>query len=172
MEILKENDKKLLELAKSAIKERNGYTICFIGINFFDELSKEIKSKLVDTLIRIKSAKYIYRFASQVKEAPMNRLAVGIAATRDVEYIEMFAKLEGAPVEYLAGVVAKIGSAQDIYRFAMNVDNAPKEKLAKAICKQGTAFDIETYAYDVMHVPAEEFMKEYNVNFDIEAEIE
>lgn len=172
MEIKIENDKKIQELAKEAIKERNPYTICFLGINFIDELSKEIKNKMVETLIRTKSAKYIYRFASQVKDAPMNRLAVGIVETKDVEYIEMFAQIEGAPVDYLAGSIAKIGTAQDIYRFAMSVSKAPKEKLAKAICKKGSTTDIEAYAYDVMHVPTEVFMKEYKVNDDIEPEIE
>ena len=148
-------NQEVKNLALEAIKYKNAKMICIIGYNFSEDLDEKIIDKMASTLNEIGEAKYIHRFATQVENAPIYKLAKGIINTKNVEYITLFAQIKGAPVEELADSVAKYGDAQAIYNFAMTVENVPKDKLTKVICKKGSKLDIEAYSYDVLHTSPE-----------------
>lgn len=155
-------DEKIQGLALQAIETENGELINIIADNFIDDLDDKTINKMINTLLKIGKANYIYDFACAVKTASVNKLAVGVAKTGDAFYIVEYAKnIKNAPVQYLADAIIKTKDAQGIYNFATEVEGAPIDKLAKAILKTNSYAEIEAFSYDVLQTSVENFGKMY-----------
>lgn len=157
----KDLKKDIERVAVEAIEAKSAKMICLVAYNFAEELDEKIICKMAETLIEIGEAENIYSFATQVKNAPIKKLAEGIIATKDADYIEMFARIKGAPIDILADAIIELRNAQAIYSFALNVKGAPKKKMAKAILKVGKEEDWEAYALDIMHTSVVDLIIDY-----------
>ena len=103
--------------------------------------------KLVTAIIESGNAEYIYKFAKDIKNAPIDILADAIIKTGNAEYIYKFASdIYNAPVKKLVDAVIKTGSANNIYLFARFVENAPIVKLVDAICETRDTYYILEFA--------------------------
>ena len=106
--------------------------------------------KLADAVIAAQNAKYIYRFAWDVKDAPINKLADAVIAAQNAEYIYEFARnVKDAPINKLADAIVATQNAEYIYKFAGSVCVAPKDQLADAIAATQNAEYIYKFAHDL-----------------------
>lgn len=169
-EIIKEKEELesgLQEIISKAIASKKA-NIIYIVADLIADLGEEAES-LVDALIETGNAKYMCIYASQIKGAPVMKLAKEVVETKNYRYFTEFAlSVKGAPIGYLADAMCMYGTAQEIYEFALNVKKAPKDKLARAMIRVGNESDIEAYAYDVMHMSTEDFVEKFGQTYERE----
>lgn len=109
--------------------------------NFADELDNmHIKmpiKKLTDAIIQTGDAEYIYKFAMDIFDAPLDRVGNALINIGNPTYIFLYAKeeAEGINVEKYANAMIKAGDVYWMYKFAKEVKYAPVDKLEKAILK-------------------------------------
>ena len=81
--------------------------------------------KLEDGIIATKNAEYIFLFAANIEGAHIDKLEDGIIATGDAEYIYKFAKdiKNGKDIDKLEDGIIATGDAEHIYYFAKDIKN-------------------------------------------------
>ena len=117
--------------------------------NFFKTIG-ESNDKLDDIISSSNNPYYICEYVRLVKNASLTKLADGIIASGNVDYMCVFASIKGAPVEKLADAVIQSKRYDLICYFAKYVKNAPLERLTKAI----------------LHSKNEEYIKEFSDNVE------
>lgn len=131
------------------------------------DIAKEIAKeedifKLAETICKTGNIYYIYRFAADIKGAPIDILADAICESNSAnvaEFILAFTKIENAPINKLADAICRTKNCRYIYNFAMEVKNAPIDKLANAICNLGDAHFIICFASEIENAPIDELAK-------------
>ena len=116
-------------------------------ISFFASQVKDAPiDKLAEVIILIKDPRYIYKFACDIEGAPVGKLAKAIIETKDAKYIYLFARdVKGASIDELADAVIETKNAKYIYLFACDI-GAPINKLANAILATRKAAEINDFA--------------------------
>lgn len=107
--------------------------------------------KLIDELIKISDPYDIY-FLAKYKKGNIYKLAKGIVQTGSAEYMYQFAKdIENAPIELLADGIIATGNAKYMYDFIVKVKGAPIDRLVEAIMNTrnvGYMKIVQTYLRD------------------------
>lgn len=126
---VKEADKN--KLYKALLKSEN--------YNEIIEVAKEHPNTIYINLmlreiIATQNPKYIYRYALEVPDAPINVLAFKLIKTNDLEYIYRFARdVKSAPITILISEIVASDSVEYIQKAIENVPGAPIEFLQEAL---------------------------------------
>lgn len=117
-------------------------------IRFFASQVKDAPiDKLAEVIILIKNPRDIYEFARDIEGAPIDKLAKAIIETRDAKYIYLFARdIKGVSIDEFADAIIATGSALYIYYFACDIEGAPINKLAYAVLATRKAAEINDFA--------------------------
>ncbi|MBE6154022.1 MAG: hypothetical protein E7163_00385 [Firmicutes bacterium] len=120
---------------------------------------------LAHAVCRTKSITYIYKFARDVENAPIEILTDGILslieADPDVNILKIadFANnVKNASVNKLADAIIKTNSGYAIFEFARSVKNAPINKLASGVIASKNPQYIYRFAKDIPNAPIERLM--------------
>ena len=102
---------------------------------------------------------YIYKFAKDVENAPIDKLTNAILKTNRAEYIYRYAvdvkNISSENIDKLADAIIKLNDPSYILGFAIDVKNAPIDKLADAIIATNNAMYIYRFAFEVENAPIE-----------------
>ena len=89
--------------------------------------------ELANKVIELNSAEWLYKFAKEVKGAPIEKLAEALIKTNDANWSYWFAKeVPNVPIDKLAKVIIATNNANYIYEFAKNIPDAPINDLINA----------------------------------------
>jgi len=122
-------------------------------------------SSLTSAVCRAKESFYIYKFARDVENAPIEILTEGIIATAEsnpdkavLKIVDFANEIKNAPVNKLADAIIKTKSAFAIYYFAEKVKDAPIKKLANGVIASKEPHYIYQFAKDVPNAPIDKLM--------------
>ena len=114
--------------------------------------------KLADVVIATQNAKYIYKFAFDVKDAPIDKLVDAVIATQNAEYIYEFAyDVKDAPIDKLVDAIIATQNAEYIYKFARDIGSAPVDRLANVLIDMQNAEYIANFILDISTISVETF---------------
>ncbi len=108
-------------------------------------------NKMANTICEIGCFDYIYLFARDVKDAPIDKLQIFLCKQREkndllAKYIYLFASnIKGANIYMLTEAICNVGNPEYIYYFASDIKGAPIELLIDAICASNDIFWIEKF---------------------------
>ncbi len=123
------------EVIEEAINSNNPYIIYSVA-RYVKGLSKKSINLLAEKLIELKSIKYVYDFANNIKRAPIDILEDFTIEYGSAENIYNFAKdVDGVLVDKFANAIIEKGNEEFIYKFAINIDEAPVLLLVEALVK-------------------------------------
>ena len=97
------------------------------------------------------NTEYIYLFARDIENAPINKLANIVIKSDDAKYIYLFAKdVEKAPINKLAKAIIETNNTQYIRLFFKNIKNKSIARLSNTLEMEFTQNDIELENYNTL----------------------
>lgn len=118
-------------------------------MDFAASLDKESFEKLQTRVINSNNALFIYELAF-IPGANINKLAQAIANSKDAKFIFYFARdIAEAPLDTLTKAIIETGNAKYIYFYTLYIENVSIEELTQGIVKTNNAKYMYFYALNV-----------------------